>query len=64
VSITGRAELHDDYDTVYAVGETLHRRYGGEMSHASRKGIEAEATKRIAVFVQPVKTITWDHRKL
>ncbi|HEV7863293.1 MAG TPA: TIGR03618 family F420-dependent PPOX class oxidoreductase [Acidimicrobiia bacterium] len=64
VSITGRAELSDDYDTVYAVGEALHRRYGGEMSHASRAGVEAEAHKRIAVFVEPVKTVTWDHRKL
>jgi PPOX class probable F420-dependent enzyme len=64
VSITGRAELHDDYDTVYSVGEALHRRYGGEMSHESRKGIEAESTKRIAFFVNPTKTVTWDHRKL
>jgi PPOX class probable F420-dependent enzyme len=65
VAITGRAELNDDYDTVFAVGEALQHRYqGGEMTHASRAGIEAESRKRIAVFVDPVKTVSWDHRKL
>jgi len=64
VSITGRAELHDDYDTVYRVGEALFGRYQGAMTHASRAGVEAEARKRVAVFIDPVKTVTWDHRKL
>jgi PPOX class probable F420-dependent enzyme len=64
VSIAGRAELHDDYDTVHRVGEALYRRYQGDMTHASRAGVEAEAKKRVAVFVDPVKTVTWDHRKL
>jgi PPOX class probable F420-dependent enzyme len=64
VSITGRAELHDDYDTVYRVGEALFGRYQGSMTHASRAGVEAEAAKRVAVFIEPVKTVTWDHRKL
>ena len=64
VTITGRAELVDDYDTVYRVGEALYRRYQGDMSHASRAGVEAEAKKRVAVFIDPAKTVTWDHRKL
>jgi PPOX class probable F420-dependent enzyme len=64
VSIAGRAELHDDYDTVYRVGEALYRRYQGDMTHSSRAGVENEAKKRVAVFVDPVKTVTWDHRKL
>jgi PPOX class probable F420-dependent enzyme len=64
VSIVGRAELSDDYDTVYEVGETLYRRYQGDMSHASRAGVEAESRKRIAIFVDPDKTVSWDHRKL
>ncbi|MDQ1498512.1 MAG: hypothetical protein QOI86_1852, partial [Actinomycetota bacterium] len=58
------AELHDDYDTVYRVGEALYRRYQGDMTHSSRAGVENEAKKRVAVFVDPVKTVTWDHRKL
>ena len=64
VSITGRAELHDDYDTVLTVGEALYRRYQGDITHETRKGVEAEARKRIAVFVEPVTTVSWDHRKL
>ncbi|MDQ1515779.1 MAG: hypothetical protein QOE80_1609 [Actinomycetota bacterium] len=64
VSISGRAVLHDDYETVYQVGEALYRRYQGDMTHSSRAGVEAEARKRVAVFVDPVRTATWDHRKL
>jgi PPOX class probable F420-dependent enzyme len=64
VSVTGRAELHDDYETVLAVGEALYRRYQGDITHETRKGVEAEAGKRIAVFVEPDRTVSWDHRKL
>jgi PPOX class probable F420-dependent enzyme len=64
VSIAGRAELHDDYGTVLAVGEALYRRYQGDITHETRTGVEAEAGKRIAVFVEPVRTSSWDHRKL
>jgi len=41
-----------------------HRRYQGELTHASRPGLEAESRKRIAFFVVPERTVTWDHRKL
>jgi PPOX class probable F420-dependent enzyme len=64
VSIVGRATLADDYDTVFSVGETLYRRYQGDMTHASRAGVEAESRKRIAIFVDAVKTTSWDHRRL
>ena len=64
VSIMGRAEMADDYDTVFSVGETLYRRYQGDMTHASRAGVEAESRKRIAIFVEAVRTASWDHRKL
>jgi PPOX class probable F420-dependent enzyme len=64
VSITGRAEIADDYETVFDVGATVYARYQGDMTHASRSGVEAEARKRVAVFVDPEKTASWDHRKL
>ena len=64
VSITGQAEIHDDYDTVFKVGAAVYARYQGDMNHASRAGVEAEARKRVAVFVNPLKTASWDHRKL
>ena len=64
VSITGQAEIHDDYDTVFEVGAAVYARYQGDMTHASRAGVEAEAKKRVAVFVNALKTASWDHRKL
>jgi PPOX class probable F420-dependent enzyme len=64
VSITGRAEIHDDYDTVFNVGAAVYARYQGDMTHASRAGVEDQANKRVAVFVNPEKTASWDHRKL
>jgi PPOX class probable F420-dependent enzyme len=64
VSITGEAELSGDYDTVRAVGETVAARYQGAMTHDSKAGVEAQATKRVAVFVNPKKIASWDHRKL
>jgi PPOX class probable F420-dependent enzyme len=64
LSITGRAEIADDYDTVFDVGAVVYARYQGAMTHESRKGVESEARKRVAVFVNPEKTVSWDHRKL
>ncbi len=64
VTITGRAEIHSDYDTVFRVGAALYSRYQGDMTHASRTGVEAEARKRVAIFVNPGTTASWDHRKL
>jgi PPOX class probable F420-dependent enzyme len=64
VSITGRAEISDDYDTIFKVGAAVYARYQGDMNHASKAGVEAEAKKRVAVFVNADKTASWDHRKL
>jgi PPOX class probable F420-dependent enzyme len=64
VSITGEVEIADDYDTVFEVGSAIYARYQGDMTHASRAGVEAEARKRVVIFVNPVKTASWDHRKL
>lgn len=64
VSITGRAEIVDDYDTVLSVGSAVYARYQGVMNDASRAGVEAQASKRVAIFVNPGKIASWDHRKL
>ena len=64
VSVTGRAELHEDYDAVLAVGLEIYGRYQPAMNEAGRAGVEAQAHKRVAVFVIPDKTVSWDHRKL
>jgi PPOX class probable F420-dependent enzyme len=64
VTIAGRAEIADDYDTVFDVGAAVYARYQGDMTHESRQGVESEARKRVAVFVEPLKVASWDHRKL
>ena len=64
VSVTGRAEIHEDYDTVLDVGLQIYGRYQGDLNDATRAGVEAQADKRVAVFVNPDKTVSWDHRKL
>ena len=64
LSITGRAEIADDYETVFEVGSAVSVRYMGDITHASKAGIEAQARKRLAVFVNVEKTASWDHRKL
>src|SRR4029079_4706851 len=45
VSITGRAQSADDYETVFDVGAAVYARYQGDMTHASRQGVENEARK-------------------
>lgn len=64
VSVTGEVELSEDYDTVFRVGAAVAARYEGDMVHNSKAGVEAQASKRVAVFVNPTKVVSWDHRKL
>jgi PPOX class probable F420-dependent enzyme len=64
VSITGRAEIIEDYDTVLKLGEAVHTRYTGAMVDDSRAHLEAQARKRVAIVIEPVRTASWDHRKL
>ena len=64
VTITGRARLVDDRDEVTAFGELLYPRYFGELNDAARAGVAITGQKRVVVFVEPVKVVSWDHTKL
>ncbi|HZT65075.1 MAG TPA: PPOX class F420-dependent oxidoreductase [Acidimicrobiales bacterium] len=64
VQINGVAELSSDPATVVSVGEALYPRYFGELNDAARQGVAASGRKRVAVFVNPTKVVSWDHRKL
>ena len=65
VQIKGRAILNDDRETVQRVGETIYERYtGGQLNDATRQMVAAQAPKRVLVFVEPIETVSWDHRKL
>lgn len=64
VQIKGQATIYDDRETVQRFGELIWERYTGPLNENTRPMIIAQAAKRIAVVVEPVKITSWDHRKL
>ena len=65
VQIKGRAVINDDLETVQRIGEDIYKRYtGGSLNDNIRQMVEAQAPKRVLVFVEPVEVVSWDHRKL
>jgi PPOX class probable F420-dependent enzyme len=64
VQIKGRAIISDDRETVQRIGEVIVERYYGSLNVNTRGMAEAQAAKRVIVFVKPVEIVSWDHRKL
>ena len=65
VMIECEAVIHRDLGTVAGVGAGVAERYGGAALPAeARAAIEAQAAKRVALEFRPLRTATWDHRKL
>jgi hypothetical protein len=64
VQIKGQATIYEDRETVQRYGELIWQRYTGPLNENTRPMIIAQAAKRIAVVVEPVKITSWDHRKL
>lgn len=64
VQIKGQATIIDDRASVQRYGELIFERYMGPLNENTRQMVIAQAAKRIAVLVQPVETVSWDHRKL
>jgi PPOX class probable F420-dependent enzyme len=65
--VEAEAELHRDFDTVLGFAEELTIRYGdniSELGDDAREALEAQAPKRVAIQFKPVRTASWDHRKL
>jgi PPOX class probable F420-dependent enzyme len=66
-AIEAEAEIHRDLETVIGFAEELTLRYADGISSIdgdARAGLEAQAPKRVAIHFQPVRTASWDHRKL
>ena len=62
-----RAELHSDFDTVFAFAEELTLRYAEGISIIegdAREALKAQAPKRVAIRFAEARRATWDHRKL
>lgn len=65
--IEAEAVLHRDLETVMGFAEELTLRYAEGLSSIegdAKAGLEAQAPKRVAIQFEPVRTATWDHRKL
>jgi PPOX class probable F420-dependent enzyme len=67
VMIEAEAELHRDFDTVLRFAEEITLRYAEGISTVegdARAALEAQAPKRVAIRFRPLRTVSWDHRKL
>ena len=67
IMVEAEAEIHRDLETVLGFAEELTVRYAEGISSVdgdARAGLEAQAPKRVAIHFRPVRTATWDHRKL
>jgi PPOX class probable F420-dependent enzyme len=65
--IEAEAEIHRDFETVIGFAEELTLRYAEGISSVegdAKAALEAQAPKRVAIHFKPVRTATWDHRKL
>ena len=65
--IEAEAVLHRDFETVIGFAEELTLRYAEGISSVegdARAALEAQAPKRVAVQFKPLRTSSWDHRKL
>ncbi|MGH7047785.1 MAG: pyridoxamine 5'-phosphate oxidase family protein [Stellaceae bacterium] len=62
VMVRGTCEIIDDPDTVRAV--MAHRRNANPDSPAGPRRSLDTAPKRVVLKVTPLKTVSWDHRKL
>jgi PPOX class probable F420-dependent enzyme len=65
VMIEAEAEIEPDPEAVVDLGRLLAGRYGdGADGEEAEAAVRAQARKRVAIHFRPVRTVTWDHRKL
>jgi PPOX class probable F420-dependent enzyme len=67
VMIEAEAEIDRDPEAVYALAEELTLRYAEGLESVqgdAEEALRAQARKRVAVRFAPLRTASWDHRKL
>jgi PPOX class probable F420-dependent enzyme len=64
VQIAGRARMTSDPGLVTAFGELLYQRYFGTLDENGRAHVASSAAKRMRVTVEPLRVVSWDHRRL
>jgi PPOX class probable F420-dependent enzyme len=64
VAFEGVAEIHDDPDTIFAVGVSVWERYNGPYTDDLRPAVDMMMNKRVAVRIAADRVRSWDHHKL
>jgi hypothetical protein len=67
IQIEAEAEIIRDFDRVLDFAKELTLRYAPGIESVdgdAAAGLEAQVPKRVALHFHPVRTATWDHRKL
>lgn len=67
VMVEAEAEINRDHDLVFEVAKQLTLRYADGLDSVegdAAEALKAQARKRVAVRFVPVRTASWDHRKL
>ena len=67
IQIEAEAELIRDTDQVFEFAKLLTVRYAeglSELPDGAEEALRAQAPKRVAMHFKPVRTASWDHRKL
>jgi hypothetical protein len=64
VQVAGRAHLTTDAEPVRAFGERLYERYFGPLDENGRAYVARSAARRTLVSVEPLRVVSWDHRRL
>jgi PPOX class probable F420-dependent enzyme len=66
VSISGRAELVTDEDSIRRIGTAVASRMvdGADLGDIGHDEVERQVKKRVGVVVVPTRTASWDHRKM
>ncbi|MGI9123413.1 MAG: pyridoxamine 5'-phosphate oxidase family protein [Mycobacterium sp.] len=64
VSFEGVAEIHDDPDTIFAVGVSVWERYNGPYTEDLKPAVDMMMNKRVAVRIVADRVRSWDHHKL
>jgi PPOX class probable F420-dependent enzyme len=64
VQMKGRANISDEREIVQRIGEAIWERFTGPLNENTRRMVEAQAIKRVAIFVEPVEIVSWNHKKL
>ena len=64
VSFEGVAEIHDDPDTIFAVGVSVWERYNGPYTDDLKPAVDMMMNKRVAVRIVTDRIRSWDHHKL